>query len=71
MNTEAKMKISYCVICGTHRKLKNHKPSYIFEKNSSFYYLQQCENEDEKIFKEKESMKLLKIIGLKENISLL
>ena len=40
MNIEAKMKKSYCVICGKHRKLKNPKPSYIFEKNSCFYYLQ-------------------------------
>ena len=35
-------------------------------KNSSFYYLQKCENEDEKLFKEEESSEILKIIVLIE-----
>ena len=44
------MKKLYCVICGKHRK---------FEKPSS-----ECENEDEKMFKEEESIEILKILGL-------
>ena len=34
----------------------------------SFYFLQKCGNEYKKIFKEKTSIKILKIIGLIHNI---
>ena len=57
------------VICGKYRKLEKPKISYLLEKtlvlsvNSS-----KCENEDEKLFKEEELIKILKILGLIENI---
>ena len=61
----------YCVICGKYRKFKNSKTSYIFEKKIVFSIIcSKCGNEDEKIFKE-ESIEILKILGLIENIHLL
>ena len=33
-----------------------------------FYYLSMCKNEDEKVFKEEESIEILKIIGFINNI---
>ena len=63
------MKKIYCVICGRYRKFNNPKISYIFEKTwaHSIIY-SKCENEDENIFKEKESIEILKILGLIKNI---
>ena len=60
------MKKMYCVICGGYRKFKNPKISYIFEKTLFLSIIcSKCENEDEKIFKEEESIEILKILGLK------
>ena len=63
------MKKLYCIICGKYRK---------FEKPKIIYFLQttlvlsiicnKCKNEDEKIFKEEESVEILKILGLINNI---
>ena len=65
------MKKLYCIICGYYTKFKNPKISNILEKNIGFfYYLQQVKNEDEKIFKEEESIEILKFLGLVENIQL-
>ena len=50
------------------------KISYILEKtlvfSFSFFFLicSKCKNENEKIFKEEESIEVLKILGLIENI---
>ena len=62
------MKKMYCVICGGYRKFKNPKISYIFEKTLFLSIIcSKCENEDEKIFKEEESIEILKILGLIKN----
>ena len=62
----------YCIICAKHRKTKNPKISYIFEKALVLSIICSIEvNEDEKMFKEEESIEILKIIGFIENIILL
>ena len=59
------MKKLYCVICFKYRKLKNSKISYIFEITLLLSIIcSTCENEDGKIFKEEESVEILKILGL-------
>ena len=63
------MKKVYCVICGKYRKFEKPKISYLLEKTlvlSNIY--SKCKNEDEKLFKEEESIEILKILGLIENI---
>ena len=64
------MKQIYCVICGKYRKFRKPKISYIFEKTLvlSIIFFLLFKNEDEKIFKEKESVEILKSIGLLRNI---
>ena len=63
------MKKIYCVICGRYRKCKNSKISYIFEKTLflSIIYSKR-EKENEEIFKEEESIEILKILGLIKKI---
>ena len=68
------MKIIYCVICSNYRKFEKPKISYLLEKH--FYYsiivlsiiCNKCKNEDGKIFKEEDSIEILKVLGLTENI---
>ena len=63
------MKKLYCVICGKYRKFEKPKISYILEKTLILSIIcSKCKNEDEKIFKEEESIEILKILGLIENI---
>ena len=55
----------YCVICNKYRKSKKPKISYIFEKTLVLYMIcSNFDNEDEKTFKEEESIEILKILGL-------
>ena len=55
----AKMKNIYCVICGKYRTFRKPKISYIFEKTLAFSIISsKYENEDEKIFKEEESIEI-------------
>ena len=62
----------YCVICGTYRKFEKLKISYLLEKTLVVSSIcKKCKNEDEKLFKEKESIEILKVFGLIENIWLL
>ena len=62
------MKELYCVICGKYRKLEKPKISYLLEKTSVLSIIcSKCKNEDEKIFKEDESIEILKILGLINN----
>ena len=63
------MKKLYCIICGKYRKLLNPKISYILEKALILSIIcSKCKNEEEKIFKEKESIEISNILGLTENI---
>ena len=56
------MKKICCVICGKYRKIKNPKMSYTFEKTLVLSVIcSRCENEDERIRKEKDSKNKLNI----------
>ena len=57
------------MICGKYRKFKNPKTASVFEKTIVLSLIcSKCENKDDNIFKEKESMEILKILGLIKNI---
>ena len=63
------MKKLYCVICGKYRKFEKPKVLYILEKTLVLSIIRsKCKNEDEKIFKDEESIKILKILCLIENV---
>ena len=63
------MKKLYCIICGKYRKFEKPKISYLLEKTLVLSIIcSKCKNEDKKIFKEEESMEILKILGLINNI---
>ena len=52
-----------------YRKFEKPKISYFLEKTLVLSIIcSKCKNEDEKIFKEEESIEILKILGLIENI---
>ena len=58
-----------CVICGNYRKFRNPEISYIFVKILLLPVISsKGENEDENIFKVKESIEILTILGLVKNI---
>ena len=62
------MKKIYCIICAKYRKIEKLKISYLLEKILVLSVIcSKCKNKDEKIFKEEESIELLKILGLIEN----
>ena len=64
-----KMKKMHCCICGKYKKSEKPKISYLLEKILLLSIIcSKCENEDEKLFKEEESIEILKILGLIENI---
>ena len=51
------MKKLYCVICGKYRKFEKPKISYLLEKTLVLSIIcSKCKNEDEKLFKEEESL---------------
>ena len=59
----------YCVIYSKYRKIEKPKLSYLLEKTLVLSVISsKCKNEDEKIFKEEDSIEILKILGLIENI---
>ena len=59
MTKKIKMKKIYGFTCGMYRKFKNPK-IYIFEKTLILYIIcSKCNNEDVKIFREEESIKIL------------
>ena len=63
-----KMKRLYSIICGNYRKFEKSKISYFLEKTLVIYIIcSKCKNEDEKIFKEEESIQILKTLGLINN----
>ena len=58
----------YCIICSKYRTFEKPKLSYLIEKTQfvSFYYKSKIEGE--KMLKEEDSIKILKILGLINNI---
>ena len=63
------MKKTYRVVCDKYKKFKNPKVSYILQKIiSPFYYFSKCNSKIEKIFKEKESIEIMKILNFVNNI---
>ena len=60
------------VICGNYKKSKNLKRSHIFEETLVLSIIDsECENDNEKTFKEEEPIEILKILGLIKYIYLL
>ena len=67
-----KMNKLCCVTCGKNKKFEKRKMLYLLEKTLVLSIIcNKCKNEDEKLFKEEESIEMLKILGLIENIFLL
>ena len=64
------MKKLCCVKCNKYRKLKNPRISYIFDETLSLSTIcDKCSSYDEKIFKEEESIEILRILSLINNMS--
>ena len=63
------MKESYCLIYGKYRKFGKPKIAYLLEKKLILPIIcSKCKNEDEKLFKGEQSIEILKILGLIENL---
>ena len=63
------MKKIYCVICSKYRKFEKSKISYLLEKTLVLSIICcKCKNEDEKLFKDEESIEISKFFGLIKNI---
>ena len=63
------MKKFYCVICCKYRKFEKRKTSYLLEKALVLSIIcSKCKNENKKLVKEEESIEILEILGLIENI---
>ena len=59
----------YCNVCNKYGKSTKSKISYIFQKTLSLSIVySKCGHEYKKIFKEEESIEILKILGLINNI---
>ena len=60
------MKKLYYIICGRYRKFKNPTISFVFKKKTLVLSIicSKCKNENEKLFKEEESIEMLKISSL-------
>ena len=63
------MKKLYPAICSKYRKFEKPERSYLLEKTLVFSItFGKCKNENKKIFKEEESIEILKILGLVASI---
>ena len=63
------MKKLDCIICDRYKKFEKSKVSYLSEKTLVLSIICcKCNNEDEKLFKEEESIEIFKILGLIENL---
>ena len=63
------MRKIYCINCKKYKKFKNPRMSYICQKTLLLSRIcNKCLTEDEKIFKEDESIEKLKVLGLFGNI---
>ena len=59
----------YCNVCHKYRNFKKTKISYIFFKKSSLLVVYtKCDHEYKKIFNEKKSIEMLKLLGIIGNI---
>ena len=59
----------YCIICCRYKKFEKPKISYLLEKTLVLSIIcSKCINEDEKIFKEEDSIEIIKILDLINNI---
>ena len=59
----------YCVICNKYKKFEKPKISYLLEKTLVVSIIwSKCKNEDEKVFKEEQSIETLKFLCLFDNI---
>ena len=59
------MSVIYCIKCIKFRKFMAPKISYIFDKTLVLSIIgSKCDNNNERIFKEEESIEILTIIGL-------
>ena len=64
------MKKIYCIKCNKYSSLKNPNISYIFDKTLVLSIIcDKCSSEEENIFKEEESIEILKILGLINNMN--
>ena len=64
-----KLKSLYCVICDKFRKFQKPKTSFPLEKTLVRPIIcSKCKDEEEKIFKQEESIEVLNIFGLIESI---
>ena len=60
----------YRAICGKYRKLEKPKILLSLRENLDyfFFFCSKSRNEDEKIFKVEDSIEIIKLLGLIENI---
>ena len=64
------MKKLYCVISNKYRNFKKPKTSHLLQKETLVFSItcSKYKNQDEKIFKEEQSIEILKTLGLINNI---
>ena len=63
-------KYIYCIICNKHKKFKKPKMLYMYNKKLVFSIIcEKCVSNDDKVFKEEEYMRILKVLGLIDNIN--
>ena len=59
------MRKLYCIICGKYRKVEKRKLSCFLGKTLVLSIIcRQCKNDDQKLFKEEESIEILKNLSL-------
>ena len=61
----------YCIICCKYRKFEKPKINLLEKALVLSIICSKCKNEDEKLFKEEESIDILEVLGLIENIFVL
>ena len=62
------MRKLYCIICGKYRKVEKRKLSNFLGKTVLSIICRQCKNDDQKLFKEEESIEILKNLSLIEKL---
>ena len=59
----------YCIKCNKHEKFKNLKYYTSSIKKVFSFICDKCSSNDYKLFKEEESIEILKVLGLIDNIN--